>query len=78
MVSVFAPVRQMRAEEYRRVTEVNYLGYVYGTLAALEHMPFELTMLNSTRPMVITDKGVIAAGLLKHVEAALAGSGVTA
>jgi NAD(P)-dependent dehydrogenase (short-subunit alcohol dehydrogenase family) len=28
MVSVFSPVKEMRADEYRRVTEVNYLGYV--------------------------------------------------
>jgi short-subunit dehydrogenase len=38
MVSVFSPVRQMRPDEYRRVTDVTYLGYVWGTLAALEHM----------------------------------------
>jgi NADP-dependent 3-hydroxy acid dehydrogenase YdfG len=38
MVSVFSPVRLMRAEEYRRVTEVNYLGAVHGTLAALRRM----------------------------------------
>ena len=38
MVSVFSPVREMRPEEYRRVTEVTYLGYVYGTLAALRRM----------------------------------------
>ena len=38
MVSVFSPISEMKAEEYRRVTEVNYLGYVYGTLAALRHM----------------------------------------
>ncbi|HEX9401975.1 MAG TPA: SDR family oxidoreductase [Anaeromyxobacter sp.] len=38
MVSVFSPVAEMRAEEYRRVTEVNYLGTVHGTLAALRHM----------------------------------------
>lgn len=38
MTSVFSPVKEMKPEEYRRVTEVNYLGYVYGTLAALEHM----------------------------------------
>ena len=38
MVSVFAPVREMTADEFRRVTEVNYLGYVHGTLAALRHM----------------------------------------
>ena len=38
MNSVFSPVREMSAEEYRRVTEVTYLGYVYGTLAALRRM----------------------------------------
>ena len=38
MVSVFSPVRQMQPEEYRRVTEVTYLGVVYGTLAALRRM----------------------------------------
>src|SRR5215212_6743721 len=38
MVSVFSPVRKMRPEEYRRVTEVTYLGYVYGTLSALKRM----------------------------------------
>lgn len=38
MVSVFSPVREMKAEEYRRVTDVTYLGYVYGTLAALKRM----------------------------------------
>ena len=38
MTSVFSPVREMRPEEYKRVTEVNYLGYVYGTLAALKRM----------------------------------------
>jgi len=37
-VSVFAPVKQMSAEDYRRVTEVTYLGVVYGTLAALRRM----------------------------------------
>lgn len=38
MVSVFSPVLEMTPEEYRRVTEVNYLGTVYGTLAALRYM----------------------------------------
>lgn len=38
MVSVFSPVKEMEAAEYRRVTEVNYLGYVHGTLAALRRM----------------------------------------
>jgi NAD(P)-dependent dehydrogenase (short-subunit alcohol dehydrogenase family) len=38
MVSVFSPVMKMKPEEYRRVTEVTYLGAVYGTLAALRRM----------------------------------------
>jgi NAD(P)-dependent dehydrogenase (short-subunit alcohol dehydrogenase family) len=38
MVSVFSPVKDMTPEEFRRVTEVTYLGYVYGTLAALKRM----------------------------------------
>jgi len=38
MVSVFSPVKQMTAEDFRRVTEVTYLGYVHGTLAALRRM----------------------------------------
>jgi len=46
MTSVFSPVKEMRAEEYKRVTEVTYLGAVYGTLAAL-------------RRMVPRDRGVI-------------------
>lgn len=38
MTSVFAPIREMTADEFRRVTEVTYLGYVNGTLAALKRM----------------------------------------
>jgi NAD(P)-dependent dehydrogenase (short-subunit alcohol dehydrogenase family) len=38
MVSVYSPIKEMPAEEFRRVTEVTYLGYVYGTLAALKRM----------------------------------------
>jgi NAD(P)-dependent dehydrogenase (short-subunit alcohol dehydrogenase family) len=38
MVSVFSPVKEMQPEEYRRVTEVTYLGTVHGTLAALKRM----------------------------------------
>jgi short-subunit dehydrogenase len=38
MVSVFAPIADTTAEEFRRVTEVTYLGYVHGTLAALKRM----------------------------------------
>jgi len=38
MVSVFSPAHLMTPAEYKRVTEVTYLGYVYGTLAALRRM----------------------------------------
>jgi NAD(P)-dependent dehydrogenase (short-subunit alcohol dehydrogenase family) len=38
MVSVFSPVKELEPEEIRRVTEVTYLGVVYGTLAALKRM----------------------------------------
>jgi NAD(P)-dependent dehydrogenase (short-subunit alcohol dehydrogenase family) len=38
MTSVFSPIKQMTPEEFRRVTEVTYLGYVYGTVAALKRM----------------------------------------
>lgn len=36
--SVFAPFDQISPAEYRRVTEVSYLGYVYATMAVLPHM----------------------------------------
>ena len=38
MVTVVSPVSQLTPEEIRRVTEVSYLGAVYGTMAALERM----------------------------------------
>jgi NAD(P)-dependent dehydrogenase (short-subunit alcohol dehydrogenase family) len=38
MVSVFSPVKEMEAEDYKRVTDVLYLGFVHGTLAALRRM----------------------------------------
>lgn len=46
MTSVFARALDTSADEYRRVTEVTYLGYVHGTLSAL-------------RRMVPRDRGVI-------------------
>lgn len=38
MATVFGPISSLSAEEIRRVTEVTYLGFVHGTLAALRHM----------------------------------------
>ncbi len=35
---VFAPFVEIEPDEFRRVTEVTYLGYVYGTHAALSRM----------------------------------------
>ena len=36
--SVFSPIKEMLPEEFKRVTEVTYLGFVYGTQAALKRM----------------------------------------
>jgi NAD(P)-dependent dehydrogenase (short-subunit alcohol dehydrogenase family) len=36
--SVFSRFDEITPEEFKRVTEVSYLGYVYGTMAALKHM----------------------------------------
>jgi hypothetical protein len=38
MASVFSPFRDMTSDEFKRVTEVTYLGTVYGTQAALKRM----------------------------------------
>lgn len=38
MATVFAPVDEVDATEYARVTAVTYLGIVHGTQAALRHM----------------------------------------
>jgi NAD(P)-dependent dehydrogenase (short-subunit alcohol dehydrogenase family) len=38
MESVFAPIDQVTPDEFRRVTEVNYLGFVHGTQSALRRM----------------------------------------
>jgi NAD(P)-dependent dehydrogenase (short-subunit alcohol dehydrogenase family) len=38
MATVFASVSETTPEEFRRATEVTYLGYVWGTLAALRRM----------------------------------------
>jgi NAD(P)-dependent dehydrogenase (short-subunit alcohol dehydrogenase family) len=38
MTSVFAPFKEVSAEEFKRTTDVTYLGQVYGTMAALKYM----------------------------------------
>ena len=38
MATVFAPVARTEPAEYKRATEVTYLGTVYGTMAALRRM----------------------------------------
>jgi short-subunit dehydrogenase len=38
MATVFSPVTEINPEEFRRVTDVTYHGYVHGTMAALRHM----------------------------------------
>lgn len=41
---------------------------------ALSNLPYEITQLGSRRAMVITDKGVAGAGLIRHVKSAFADS----
>jgi NAD(P)-dependent dehydrogenase (short-subunit alcohol dehydrogenase family) len=36
--SIFAPFSEISPQEFKRVTEVSYLGYVYSTMAALRRM----------------------------------------
>ncbi len=38
MNSVFSPIKEMIPEEFKRVTEVTYLGQVYCTMSVLKHM----------------------------------------
>ena len=38
MTTVFSPFHEMSADDFKRVTEVTYLGFVYGTMAALKRM----------------------------------------
>src|SRR5579883_1627484 len=38
MASILSPFFDIQPEDFRRVTEVTYLGYVYGTMAALKRM----------------------------------------
>jgi NAD(P)-dependent dehydrogenase (short-subunit alcohol dehydrogenase family) len=38
MATMFAPLADISPVEFRRITEVTYLGYVFGTMAALKHM----------------------------------------
>lgn len=43
---------------------------------ALEHIPYELTALGACRPLLITDQGVLKAGLIDHVTQAFDSSGI--
>lgn len=38
MATIFAPITQIEPAEFKRATEVTYLGFVYGTMAALKRM----------------------------------------
>jgi len=44
---------------------------------ALDNLPYELDQLGVSRPIIISDKGVIKAGLMKHIETAFDSSGMT-
>lgn len=36
--TVFSPIKEVEPDEFRRVVDVTFMGYVYGTLAALKRM----------------------------------------
>ncbi|MGB6875476.1 MAG: SDR family oxidoreductase [Candidatus Acidiferrales bacterium] len=38
MTTIFSPLKEITPEEFKRATEVTYLGAVYGTMAALKRM----------------------------------------
>jgi NAD(P)-dependent dehydrogenase (short-subunit alcohol dehydrogenase family) len=38
MATIFSPIADITPDEFRRTTEVTYLGYVWGTMAALKRM----------------------------------------
>ncbi len=38
MTTIFSPFREITADEFKRATEVTYLGTVYGTMAAIRRM----------------------------------------
>ena len=44
-------------------------------LKALSNLPYEMGLLNAHRALVVTDKGVVGAGLIKQVERVFEGSG---
>ncbi len=45
-------------------------------LAALAHLPFELSQLNASRPLLLTDNGVKSANVLAPLTQALNEGGV--
>ena len=50
MATIFSPVSShFEPQEYRRATEVTYLGFVYGTMAALKRMRPPATAARSSR-----------------------------
>lgn len=38
MMTLYAPLAETTPEEFRRVIDVTFLGYVYGTMSALRRM----------------------------------------
>ncbi|MFZ5569025.1 MAG: iron-containing alcohol dehydrogenase [Thermodesulfobacteriota bacterium] len=44
---------------------------------ALDNLPYELDQLGAKRPIIVTDAGVVKAGLIKYVKSAFDSSGMT-
>ena len=68
MVSVFSPVKELQPDEIKRVTDVTYLGVVYGTLAALKRM------LPRNRGAIVQVGSALAATAASRCKAAYCGA----
>ena len=67
MTGVFSPVKEMTAAEFKRVTEVTYLGFVNGTLAALKRMlPRDRGSNYSSRERPGLSRYSVTSGLLRE------------
>jgi 4-hydroxybutyrate dehydrogenase len=57
----------------KNMSTINYLTKIVIQYGAIKEIPAECERLNIRRPLIVTDKGVMAAGLLDSVTATLAG-----
>jgi NAD(P)-dependent dehydrogenase (short-subunit alcohol dehydrogenase family) len=66
METVFSTVADITPEEFHRVTEVTYLGFVHGTMAALRSMPARRRPDHPDRLGARLSRNSAAGGLLRR------------